>query len=244
MRDLAEGRQTRGKMGAALATAQTPVTLKLEPRHTDGHGVRALRREGRLPGVVYGHDIDAVSVAVDSREFVRAFQKVGRNQLLDLQIGSEPVRKALVREVQRNPRDGNLLHVDFYQVNLTEKIESEVPIEFEGEIELVSKGEADLLRGLHQLRVEALPTDLPPVITVDISGLKEIDDEIRVKDVKLPAGVEVLDDPEDLIAKVHEHKEVVEEAPVAPAAAEVPTVGEAEGTAAPEAPAEGSQPEG
>jgi large subunit ribosomal protein L25 len=220
------------------------MSLKLEPRSPDGPGVRALRRAGRLPAVVYGHKVDAVSVAVDGREFVKVFQKVGRNQLVDLQIGGEAPRKALVREVQRNPRDGDLLHVDFYQVNLTEKIESEVPIEFEGEIEIVAKGEADLLRGLHQLRVEALPTDLPPVITVDVSGLKAVDDEIRVKDLKLPSGVEALDDPEDLVAKVHEHREEVEEAPPAPAAAEVPTVAETEGTEAGEAPAEGAQPEG
>jgi large subunit ribosomal protein L25 len=205
--------------------------------------VRALRRAGRLPAVVYGHKVDAVSVAVDGREFAKAFQKVGRNQLLDLHIGSEAPRKALVREVQRSPRDGDLLHVDFYQVNLAEKIESEVPIEFEGEIEIVAKGEADLLRGLHQLRVEALPTDLPPVITVDISGLKAVDDEIRVKDLKLPPGVEILDDPEDLVAKVHEHKEVVEEVPAAPAAVEVPTVAETEGAAEGEAPAEGAEPQ-
>ncbi|HYM50964.1 MAG TPA: 50S ribosomal protein L25 [Candidatus Limnocylindrales bacterium] len=231
-------------MGAALATPATSVTLNLEPRERRGRAVRALRRAGQLPAVVYGHKVDAVSVAVDGREFLKAFQKVGRNQLLDLQIGSEPVRKALVREVQRSPRHGDLLHVDFYQVNLTEKIESEIPIEFEGEIEIVAKGEADLLRGLHQLRVEALPTDLPPVISVDISGLKEVDDEIRVKDLKLPAGVEALDDPEDLIVKVHEHREEVEEAPAPAAAAEVPTVAETEGAPGAEAPAEGTETQG
>ena len=170
-------------------------------------------------------------MAVDGREFVKAFQKVGRNQLVDLELGSEPVRKALVREVQRNPRDGDLLHVDFYQVNLTEKIESEVPIELEGETELVSKGEADLQRGLHVLKVECLPTDLPPVITVDISGLKEIDDEIRVKDLKIPPGCEILDEPDDLIVKIAAHREEVEEVAPAPAAAEVPTVGETEAPA-------------
>jgi len=182
-----------------------------------------------------------VTVLVDGREFVKAFQKVGRNQLVDLQLGEEPVRKALIREVQRSPRDGDLLHVDFYQVNLTEKIESEVPIEIEGEVELVAKGEADLQRGLHALKVECLPTDLPPVITVDVSGLKEIDDEIRVKDLTVPPGCEFLDEPEDLIVKVAAHREEVEEAAPAPAAAEVPTVGETEGTepgAEGEAPAE------
>ena len=198
-----------------------------------------LRREGRLPGIVYGHNVDPVTVMVDGREFVKAFQKVGRNQLVDLQLGEEPVRKALIREVQRNPRDGDLLHVDFYQVNLTEKIESEVPIEIEGEVEMVSKGEADLQRGLHVLKVECLPTDLPPVITVDVSGLKEVDDEIRVKDLAVPPGCEILDDPEDLVVKVAAHREEVEEVAPAPAAAEVPTVGETE---AAEPGAEGEAP--
>ena len=187
--------------------------------------------------MVYGHNVDAVTVLVDGREFVKAFQKVGRNQLVDLQLGDEPVRKALIREVQRSPRDGDLLHVDFYQVNLTEKIESEVPIEIEGVVELVAKGEADLQRGLHALKVECLPTDLPPVITVDVSGLKEIDDEIRVKDLKVPQGCEFLDEPEDLIVKVAAHREEVEEVAAAPAAAEVPTVGETE------APADGAEGE-
>ena len=187
--------------------------------------------------MIYGHNVDAVPVLVDGRDFVKAFQKVGRNQLVDLQLGDEPVRKALIREVQRSPRDGDLLHVDFYQVNLTERIESEVPIEIVGEVELVSKGEADLQRGLHVLKVECLPTDLPPVITVDVSSLKEIDDEIRVKDLRTPAGCEILDEPDDLIVKVATHREEVEEVAPAPAAAEVPTVGETE------APAEGA-PEG
>ncbi|HEY8677143.1 MAG TPA: 50S ribosomal protein L25 [Candidatus Dormibacteraeota bacterium] len=212
----------------------TPVSLKLEPRAGIGEHLRALRRQGRLPAVVYGHNVDAVTVVVDGRDFLKAFQKVGRNQLVDLQIGEEPaVRKALIREVQRNPRDGDLLHVDFYQVNLKEKIESDVPLEFEGEVELVAKGEADLQHGLHALKVECLPTDLPPVITVDISGLKEIDDEIRVKDLKLPAGVEVLDEPDDLIVKVAAHREEVEEEAPAPAAAEVPVVGEGEAATEP-----------
>jgi large subunit ribosomal protein L25 len=213
------------------------VTLKLEPRADRGRHLRTLRRQGRLPAVVYGHNVDAVTVVVDGREFVKAFQKVGRNQLVDLQLGDEPVRKALIREVQRNPRDGDLLHVDFYQVNLTEKIESEVPIELDGTVELVSKGEADLQRGLHALKVECLPTDLPPVITVDISGLKEVDDEIRVKDLAVPPGCEILDEPDDLIVKVSAHREEVEEVAPAPAAAEVPTVGETE------APAEGAEGE-
>src|SRR2546428_8600226 len=237
-------------MGAASYSARrrnelattTPVTLKLEPGTDRGRHLQALRGRGGLPGVVSGNNVDAVTVVVDGRDFIKAFQKVGRNQLVDLQLGDEPVRKALIREVQRSPRHGDLLHVDFYQVNLTEKIESEVPIELEGEVELVSKGEADLQRGLHALKVECLPTDPPPVITVDISSLKEIDDEIRVKDLPVPPGSQILDEPDYLGVKGPAHREEGEGAAPAPAAAEVPVVGEAEAPAEPgaegEAPAE------
>ncbi len=223
-----------------LAVPTSPVTLKLEVRADHRRHLRALRRQGRLPAVVYGHKVDSLPVVVDGREFIKAFQKVGRTQLLDLHIGDELPRKALIREVQRSPRDGDLLHIDFYQVNLLEKIESEIPLEFEGEIELVAKGEADLLQALHQLKVECLPTDLPPSIAVDVTGLKEIGDELRVKDLKLPPGVEVRDDPDELVVKVQAHREEVEEVVPAPAPAEVPTVSETE--AAKEQPPEAETP--
>jgi large subunit ribosomal protein L25 len=218
------------------AKSTTPAKLSLDPRPTDGQSLKALRRQGRLPAVVYGRRVDSLSVAVDGREFVKALARVGKTQLLDLHVGSEPVRKALIREVQRSPRTGDLLHVDFYQVNLLEKIESEVPIELEGEVEIVTKGEADLLHAMHVLKVECLPTDLPPSIVVDVSGLKDVDDEIRVRDLTIPPGCEVKDEPDELVVKVQKHREeVVEEAP-APVTAEVPTVAETEGP-----PAEGAE---
>jgi large subunit ribosomal protein L25 len=131
--------------------------------------------------------------------------------------------------------------VDFYQVDLKEKIESEVPLELEGTVDIVTKGEADLNMALHQLKIECLPTDLPASIKVDLSVLKEIDDEIRVRDLKLPPGVEVRDEPDELVVKVNPHREEVEEVVAAPAPAEVPTVGETEAAAEP-AP-EGGEPE-
>jgi len=223
------------------AKSTSPVTLTLDPRPQDGQSLKGLRRQGRLPAVVYGKKVDPVAVMVDGREFVKAMAKVGKTQLLDLQVGSEPVRKALIREVQRSPRTGDLLHVDFYQVNLLEKIESEVPVEIEGEVEIVSKGEADLLIAMHSIEVECLPTDLPPAIIVDVSGLKEVDDEVRVRDLKVPQGCEIKADADDLVVKVQKHREeVVEEAP-APVTAEVPTVAETEAPPAAEgaeAPAE------
>src|SRR2546428_12273878 len=101
-------------MGAASYSARrrnelattTPVTLKLEPRADRGRHLQALRRQGRLPAVVYGHNVDAVTVLVDGREFLKAYQKAGGNQLVDLQLRDEPGRKALIRQGPRSPRDG------------------------------------------------------------------------------------------------------------------------------------------
>src|SRR6202011_696535 len=108
---------------------------------------RSLRARGEVPGVIYGHRVDPVSVSLPRREFERAFHRVGRSQLLDLQIeGEGKPRKVLVREVQYDPRHNVPLHVDFYQVNLKEKINSDVPIVLVGESAAVQRREAQLLQ--------------------------------------------------------------------------------------------------
>ncbi len=175
--------------------------------------------------------MDPVPVTVDGREFIRVFGKVGKTQLLDLKLDGDK-RPALVREVQRDPRRGDLQHVDFYQVNLLEKITSEVPVVIVGEAPKVAAREADLIVALHELRVECLPGDLPAQIECDVSGLLEIDDEIRVRDLQIPPGVEVHADPEEMVVKVATHhapkaEEILvapEEAPALEAAAEAPAV--------------------
>lgn len=202
--------------------------MKIQPRSTLGAAeARRLRVKGHIPGIVYGHDVAPVPVMVDAREFGRVFGKVGKTQLLDLQL-DEAKRPALVREVQWDPRGGQLQHVDFYQVNLREKITSEVPILIVGEAPKVAAKEADLIIGIHELRVECLPGDLPAHIECDVSGLLEIDDEVRVRDLKIPPGVELDADPDEMVVKVAVHhapkaEEVLaapEEVPVAEAPAE------------------------
>jgi large subunit ribosomal protein L25 len=224
--------------GAPGGTLIAQTELKIEPRFQLGAAAaRRLRRAGQIPGIVYGHEVEPVPVTVDARELARVFGKAGRTQLLDLKLDREK-RPALIREVQRDPRQGGLQHVDFYQVNLLEKITAAVPVVIVGESPKVAAKEADLIVAIHELQVECLPSDLPAQIECDVSGLLEIDDEIRVRDLKIPAGVELEAGPDDMVAKVAvHHAPKAEEILVAPE-----EVGEAAvGEAAPAEAAEGEE---
>jgi large subunit ribosomal protein L25 len=220
------------------------TTLAIETRPERGPEARRLRRAGRTPGIVYGYRIDPLPIKMDTREFSRAFHKAGRTQLIDLvQDGTAP-RKVLVREVQYDPRLGGVMHVDFYAVNLLEKISADVPITLVGEAPAVERREGELLQTMQTLHVTCLPTDIPEHVEVDISGLEAVDDAVRVGQLQLPDDVEVGNDPEDVVVKIaHIREAEVEEVPeVAEEGAEgeaVPAEGEsAPGGEGAEAPAE------
>ena len=194
--------------------ADTTV-LEITPRTELRKQNRGLRAAGGVPGVVYGHRVDPVSVTLPRREFERAFHKVGRTQLLDLKIDGEGgSRKVLVREVQYDPRGGGVLHVDFYQVNLKEKITADVPVVLVGEAPAVQRRDGELQQNVNSLRVSCLPADIPEHVEVDVSGLEAVDDGIRVGQLFVPAEVEILNDPEELVVKIAVIREIEEEEPV------------------------------
>jgi large subunit ribosomal protein L25 len=203
------------------------MQLKATPRQPLGKRSRRLLREGKLPAIVYGHNTEATPITLDKLEFQKVFLKSGRTQLVDLVLDGDRTEKVLVREIQTHPRRLGPIHIDFYQVNLQEKIEVEVPVRLVGESGPVKQGDGDVLQPLHSIRVECLPSDIPESFEVDISPLEEIEAELRVSDIKVPSGVTVLDDPEELVVKIVHKRElkVEEEVPVAEAA--VPAEGEA-----------------
>jgi large subunit ribosomal protein L25 len=191
------------------------TVLEITPRTELRKQNRGLRAAGGVPGVVYGHRVDTVSVTLPRREFERAFHKVGRTQLLDLKIDGEgSPRKVLVREVQYDPRGRGVLHVDFYQVNLKEKITAEVPVVLVGESPAVQRRDGELQQNVNSLRVSCLPADIPEHVEVDVSGLEALDDAIRVGLLYVPAEVEILNDPEELVVKIAVIREIEEEEPV------------------------------
>jgi large subunit ribosomal protein L25 len=173
---------------------------------------RSLRAAGKVPGVIYGKEVDTVPVAFPAREFDRAFHKVGRTQLLDVTVDTESgPRRVLVREVQYNLRTGGVLHVDFFQVNLKQKITADVPLIIVGEAPAVENKEGELQHTMNTLKVSCLPAEIPEHIEVDVSGLEEIDEAIRVGQLTVPADVEILTDPEEVVAKIVHIREVEEE---------------------------------
>src|SRR5881628_305063 len=217
------------------------MQLKASARQPLGKRSRRMLREGKLPAIVYGHNTEATPLTLDRLEFQRVFVKSGRTQLIDLVLDGGRTEKVLVREIQTHPWRLGPIHVDFYQVNLQEKIEVEVPVHLTGESAPVKRGDADILQPLHSIRVECLPSDIPESFEVDITPLEEIDAELRVSDLKVRQGVTVLDDPEELIVKIVHKRELKVEEEIPAAEAAVPAEGEA--VAEGEAPAEGEAAE-
>lgn len=174
------------------------VVLKAEKREVVGKQVRALRRQGRLPAVIYGRHITPMNITLDAHSASLTLSKLTSSSLVTIEVDGEEY-PALVREKQRDFIKNALLHVDFLAVSLTEKITTYVAIQLEGTAPAVKDFNAILVTGLTELEVECLPTDLPERIVVDISGLKEIGDGLYVRDVHVSDKVKVLDDPDELI---------------------------------------------
>lgn len=208
------------------------LALKAQEREALGKQVKKLRREGLIPGHVFGHKIETEHVAVKTTDFLKAYSLAGETGLIDLRIGQEKVRPVLIRDVQLDPVKGTPLHIDFYQVNLLEKVRVFVPIVLEGEEpESVRMGEAVVIQPMGEIEVEALPTALPEHIKVDISKLQQIDDAILVSELSVAEGVELLAELEAVVAKLDtavsaETQELLEEQAAEAAAAEAAEVAE------------------
>lgn len=192
------------------------IVFQASHRDVIGKQVKALRREGKLPAVLYGHRIEPMPVSLDARDAGRVLPTVTSSLLVVVDVDGER-HNALVREKQRDPVQGNLLHVDFLVVSMTEKLRAHVVIELEGDAPAIREFNGALVTGTEELEVECLPQDLPERFTVDLSVLEEIGDSIHVKDLQIPSGVEVLTDLEDLVVLVtsqaaeEEEEEEVEE---------------------------------
>ncbi len=172
--------------------------LEAHKRDIIGKKVKALRREGKLPAVIYGRGVEPQAITLDKKAARQTLKVIGANTLVTVKIGKEE-HLALVRDIQREVIMQDLLHIDFQQVSLEEKITTTVPIAVEGEAPAVKEYNAVLTPGLVELEIEAKAKDLPDAITVDVSSLMEIGDNILVKDLKVPAEVTVLDDPDELV---------------------------------------------
>ena len=175
------------------------VVLKATKRDVVGKQVKALRREGKLPAVIYGRHTDPINVNLDARSAGIALAKVTSSSLVTIDVdGTEHL--ALVREKQRDYIKNVLLHVDFLAVSLTEKLRTVVPVHFVGISLAVKDFNAVMVHNLEELEVECLPNDLPERIDVDISSLNRPGEGIRLRDVHVSDKVRLLADPDTMVA--------------------------------------------
>jgi large subunit ribosomal protein L25 len=204
------------------------IVLKAEKRQLVGKKVRHLRQAGYVPGVLYGHNIDPISLKIEGRVLDPVLQVAGTNRLITLTIdGVREPKRVLVRDLQRDVITHAMLHIDLYEVIMTERITAEVPVVLRGESAVVRAGEGLLFEGLDSIEIECLPGDLPPQIEVDISGLAAIDDTILIRDLKVSEAIEILADAEEVVVKIlpPEREEIEEEVVVEEEAPEVEVVG-------------------
>jgi large subunit ribosomal protein L25 len=177
------------------------IVVQADRRKLIGKQVKALRREGKLPAVMYGKHVETTPIVIDLREAGKTLSGLSPSALIQIQLDGDEFY-ALVREKQRDVLLGTLTHVDFQAVSLTETVRAEVAIDLVGDSPAIREIGGLLVTNVEQLDVEALPRDLPERIEVDVSSLGAIGDAIYVRDLSLPESVTVFAEPDDVIVVV------------------------------------------
>lgn len=180
---------------------QQQLTLKAENRTIKGKKVKDLRKKGLIPAVLYGHGVKSLPLTLSYNDFEKIYDKAGSSALISLVVDGQ-THNVLIHEIEVEPLSQKYNHADFYQVKMTEKITAEVPLHFVGEAPAVEEQDGVLVKNMDVLEVSCLPGDLPPNIEVDITALKKIDDAIHISNLKVPDGVEILKDKEEVITTV------------------------------------------
>ncbi len=196
------------------------INLEVAPRTIMGKANKRLRKDGLIPGNIFGHGQEAQAIQLDAVRFDYLRRHGALRNILTLHLSDSTTQTVLLRHVQRGPKSGKILHVDFSRVNLTERIGMRVTLHFVGESPAVKNEGGVLLHLLDTLEIECSASDIVDALDVDISSLTEIDATLHASDVKLPANFSLVTNPEEPIAKVAPTRaETTAEATEAPAAA-------------------------
>ncbi|NBD34615.1 MAG: 50S ribosomal protein L25 [Chloroflexi bacterium] len=206
------------------------LELKATPRDVTGKKVKQLRREGIVPGIIYGHDIDPISVQFDSLEIERTINRAGSSTTVQVRVeGEKGEHLTIFRDVQYDPIKRNVIHLDLQALRADETVRVPLTVTMVGTSPMEEDPDAIVLQILNELEIEALPRALIPYIEVDISTLTEIGQSITVADLEPPEGVTILNEPHESIVQVsYAEEEVLEEEPEVPEfLGEVEVIGEA-----------------
>ena len=184
------------------------LQIKAEVRDIKKLSPQKLRRVGKLPAVLYGHKVQNVSLTVDAREFDKIYKKSGESTVIEVITEDGKTHPVLIHDVQHNYLTSVPDHVDFYEINMTEKLKANVALEFTGESSAVKTLGGVLVKILNEVEIECLPADLPHNIVVDLTALKTLSDTIHVKDLPVPAKVKIITHADEMVIKVQPPREV------------------------------------
>jgi len=189
------------------------IKLSAATRQKTGRQTKSLRREGMIPAVVYGRGAQNQNIKFKYDDFAKAYAQAGESSLVDLDVDGGQSLKAIIKNIQRDSLKGNITHADLYRVDMSQKLEVEVPLNYikEDESPAVKEKGGMVTKAMDTLYIRCLPGNLPEHVDIDLSQLKEFGDTIRVKDLALDEDIEVLNDPEDYIAGAEEIVERTEE---------------------------------
>jgi large subunit ribosomal protein L25 len=178
------------------------VELKAKKREVFGRKTNKKRKEGLIPAVVYGKNVEPVPVWISELDFKRLLKKSGESTMISLNIDGKNNRNVIIYETQKDPLSERFIHLDFFQVRMDEEIETEVELEYIGESPAIKELGGMLVKNIDEIEVKCLPGDLPSKIEVDISVLKTFDDHICIKDLTIPDKVKTDLDPETVVALI------------------------------------------
>jgi large subunit ribosomal protein L25 len=188
------------------------LQIAVDARTASGKQTKRLRADGIVPGVVFGKKAGSVPVQLNAKAFEALYREAGRTSIIKVSVDGGRPTSVVIKSVQRNPLTGRALHVDFFAPDLTHEMQADVPIAFTGEAPAVEETGGTLFTSLDHLKVKALPADMPHEISVDVSTLVDLDASIFVRDLTVAENITVLNDPDELVAKVMPPR--VEEEPV------------------------------
>jgi len=186
-----------------MATKQQKIELNAQKREVLGSKVGRLRKSGYVPAVLYGKNQESVPLQVPVKDFKKAFDLAGESTLVYINVDGQSY-PTIIHDIARDAISDNILHADFYKVRLDEKIKAKVAVVFNGESSAVKDLGGIFVRNINELEIEAFPQDLPHEIVIDISSLKNMGDQVLVKNLKLDPKLKVIAEDEEIIATVQE----------------------------------------
>ncbi len=196
------------------------LEIAVAARDVYGKQNKRLRTTGVVPGVLFGKSTGSIPVQIDAKALELIYHQAGRTSVVNVSVDGGRPTSAIIKGIQRNPLTGRALHVDLFAVDLTQEMQADIPLTFVGTSSAVEMEGAILFTSLDHLKVRGLPGDLPHEIEVDLAPLVDLDATIHVRDLTVDARVTVVNDPDDLVAKVTPPRAEEEIAPVAVEAVE------------------------